>query len=64
MQSGMWGKEIKSNFDLIRIKDGGNTSLNEYYKFSYKIKTSIDLDNFDFYKDLLSKLESPITIIN
>jgi hypothetical protein len=51
MQSGMWGKEIKSNFDLIRIKDGGNTSLNEYYKFSYKIKTSIDLDNFDFYKD-------------
>lgn len=51
MQSGMWGKEIKSNFDLIRIRDGKNTSLNEYYKFAYKLKTSINLDNFDFYKD-------------
>ena len=54
MQSGMWGKEIKSNFDLIKIKDGLNIPLNEYYKFAYKLKTSVDLDNFDFYKDYSS----------
>jgi len=54
MQSGMWGKEIKTNFDLVRIKEGGNTALNEYYKFAYKLKTSINLDNFDFYKDYSS----------
>jgi len=51
MQSGMWGKEIKHNFDKVRINDNNTVPLEDYYKFSYKTKTSINLDNFDFYKD-------------
>jgi len=54
MQSGMWGKEIKHNFDSAEIKYNLNLSLEEYHKYSYKMKTSIDLNNFDFYKDYSS----------
>jgi hypothetical protein len=51
MQSGMWGREIKENFDIVRKNDGENVSLNDYYKNSYMFKNNINLDNFDFYKD-------------
>jgi mannosyltransferase OCH1-like enzyme len=54
MQSGMWGKEIKDSFYRIKIKDNLNIPLEEYHKYSYKMKTSIDLNNFDFYKDYSS----------
>lgn len=54
MQSGMWGKEIKEGFNFLRNNNDPNIPLEEYYKFSYKLKTSIDLNNFDFYKDYSS----------
>jgi mannosyltransferase OCH1-like enzyme len=54
MQSGMWGKEIKQNFYKVMSQDNSNVLLEEYHKYSYKMKTSIDLNNFDFYKDYSS----------
>ncbi len=51
MQSGMWGREIKENFDTVRKNDGGKIPLDDYYKSSYLFKLNINLDNFDFYKD-------------
>jgi hypothetical protein len=54
MQSGMWGKEIKDGFYVIRNNNDPSIPIEEYHKYSYKMKTSIDLDNFDFYKDYSS----------
>jgi hypothetical protein len=54
MQSGMWGKEIKDRFYVIRNNNDSSIPIEEYHKYSYKMKTSIDLDNFDFYKDYSS----------
>ena len=51
MQSGMWGKEIKDGFYVIRNNNDPSIPIEEYHKYSYKMKTSIDLNNFDFYKD-------------
>ena len=54
MQSGMWGKEIKDGFYVIRNNNDPSIPIEEYHKYSYKMKTSIDLNNFDFYKDYSS----------
>ena len=51
MQSGMWGKEIKKQLNYIRIQNNPNIPLEIYYKYAYKMKSCVDLDNFDFYKD-------------
>ena len=49
METGMWGKETKIGESVIR--DDKKISLYEHYKYIYKHKTRIDLDNFDFYRD-------------
>jgi hypothetical protein len=54
MQSGMWGKEIKEGFYTLKEKHNPYIPIEDYHKYSYKVKTSIDLDNFDFYKDYSS----------
>ena len=51
MASGMWGKEIHTMFKNLKNSENNIATLRDYHKLSYWVKTRLDIDNFDFYKD-------------